>query len=87
MESFILSLEGSRLRESVEVRLRRRKIEEDYERLQSQFGAAVSIFQSQMEKIKSQNSSIRIETDPQIYEMLRQHKINVFKTVGDVLHL
>jgi len=87
LESFILSLEGSRLRESVEVRLRRRKIEEDYERLQSQFGAAVSIFQSQMEKIKSQNSSIRIETDPQIYEMLRQHKINVFKTVGDVLHL
>lgn len=87
LEGFILSLEGSRFRENIEVRIRRRRIEEDYERLQQQFGAAVGIFQSTLEKVRSQNSNIRIDTDPQIFSMLKEHKINVYKTSGDVLHL
>lgn len=87
LEGFIMNLEGSKFKEGVTLRLRRRKIEEDYERLQSQFGAAVSIFEAQIKAIKAQNGSIRIDTDPQIYDMLRQHKINVYKTSGDVIHL
>jgi hypothetical protein len=48
LESFILSLEGSKFRESVEIRQRRRRAEENYERLQNQFSAAVGIFQAQL---------------------------------------
>jgi len=40
-----------------------------------------------MDKIKQQNSGIRIETDQSIYKMLKDHKINVYKTSGDVVHL
>lgn len=87
MEGFLLGLQGTRIRESVETAIHRRKMEEDYTRLRDQFGVAVGIFQAQMERIKSENPSIRVDTDSKVFEILKDQRIQVYKTAGDIVHL
>jgi hypothetical protein len=40
-----------------------------------------------IEKLKRENPSLRIDIDPKVFEILRDHKISVFKTAGDIVHL
>ena len=62
-------------------------MEEDYLRLKEQFGVAVGILQGQIDRIKKENPSMRVDVDPRIFEILRDQKISVFKTAGDIVHL
>lgn len=87
LEGFMLNLEGSRWRESVETRLRRRQAEENYNRLKEQFGAAISIMDSLLVRIRTEIPSFNLSLDTKIFEMLKEHKINVYKVAGDVLNL
>lgn len=87
LEGFLLNLNGSRIKESVELAIQRRKMEDDYHRIKDQFGVAVGIFQGQLEKFKSQGGSGRIEMDTKIFDMLKDQKITVFKTSNDIVHL
>ena len=82
-----MGLHGTRIRESVETSINRRKMEEDYTRLRDQFGVAVGIFQGQLERIKRENPNIRIDTDPKVFEILKDQRIQVYKTAGDIVHL
>ncbi len=65
----------------------RRQISDDYTRLKDQFGVAVGIFQAMIERLKRENPTLRLDIDPKIFEILRDHKISVFKTGGDIVHL
>jgi hypothetical protein len=87
LEGFMLNLEGSKWRESVEVRMRRRQAEENYLRLKEQFGAAISIIDSLLKRIKTEVPSFNLTLDSRIFEMLKENKINVYKVAGDVLNL
>ena len=59
----------------------------NYSRLKEQFGVAVGILQGQIDRIKKENPSMRVDVDPRIFEILRDQKISVFKTAGDIVHL
>ena len=48
MESFLIGMTGTRIKESVELAMARRRMEDDYLKLKEQFQAAVSIHQSQL---------------------------------------
>lgn len=87
LEGFLVGLSGSRIKESVDLAISRRKMEEDYIRLKDQFGAAVGIFQGAIERLKRDNGSLRIDVDPRVFDILKDHKISVYKTAGDVVHL
>ena len=87
MEGFLMGLQGSNIRESVEVAIRRRKTEDNYLRLKDQFGVAVGIFQAQIDAIKRENPNIRLNVDPKIFEILKDQTISVYKTGGDIVHL
>lgn len=88
LEGFLVGLNGSRIKESVEVSIQRRKMEEDYHRIKDQFGVAVGIFQSQIEKVKREGgSSSRFDVDTKIFDILKDQKITVFKTSNDIVHL
>jgi hypothetical protein len=87
LEGFTLNLEGSKWRESVDVRIKRRQAEENYLRLKEQFGAAISIIESLLKRIKTEVPSFNLTLDSKIFEMLKEHKINVYKVAGDVLNL
>lgn len=52
LEGFLVGFSGSRIKESVETAIARRRLEEDYGRLKDQFGVAVGIFQGQIDKLK-----------------------------------
>ena len=84
MEGFLVGLNGTRIKESVELAMTRRKMEEDYLRLKQQFQAAVSIHQSQLEKLRRDNPGIRIDLDNRLFEMLRDQRLNVYNVRGDV---
>ena len=62
-------------------------MEDDYLRLKDQFGVAVGILQGQLEKVRRENPSIRVDVDSKVFEMLRDQKISVFKTSGEAVHL
>ena len=87
MEGFLMGLQGTRIRDSVELTIHRVKTEQNYNRLKDQFGVAVGIFQAQLEKIKRENPNIRIDTDAKIFEILKDQQIQVYKTAGDIVHL
>ena len=59
-------------------------MEDDYLKLKEQFQAAVSIYQSQLEKLRRDNPGIRIDLDNKLFEILRDHKLNVYNVKGDV---
>lgn len=42
-------------------------MEDDYLRLKDQFGVAVGIFQTMIEKLKKDNPSLRLEIDPRVF--------------------
>jgi hypothetical protein len=67
--------------------MRRRINEESYNHLKDQFGAAISIIQSTLDRIRTEVPSFKINLDPRIFEMLKEHKINVYKVAGDIIHL
>lgn len=87
LEGFLVSLNGTRLKESVELTIHRRKMEEDYQRIKDQFGVAVGIFQGQIDRVKKEGGSFRLDMDPRIFDMLKDQKITVFKTSNDIVHL
>jgi hypothetical protein len=87
LEGFMLNLEGSKWRETVEVRIKRRQAEESYLRLKEQFGAAISIMDSLLKRIKTEVPSFNLTLDSRVFEMLKEHKINVYKVAGDILNL
>lgn len=62
-------------------------MEEDYLRIKDQFGVAVGIFQAQIEKVKREGGSFKLDMDTRIFDMLKDQKINVFKTSNDIVHL
>lgn len=78
---------GTRLKESVDLAIARRKMEEDYTRLKDQFGVAVGVFQGLIERLKKENPALRIDFDQRVFDILRDQKISVFKTGGDIVHL
>ena len=83
----MLGFNGTRIRESVLQAIERRKLEEDHIRLKEQFGVAVGILQGQLERIKRENPSFRVDVDNRIFDILRNEKITIFKTTGDVVNL
>ena len=87
MEAFTLGLEGSKWRESVETRIRRRNVEESYNRLKEQFSAAISIIESTLNRVREEVPSFKLTLDTRIFDMLREHKINTYKVAGDVLNI
>ena len=87
LEGFLVGFSGSRIKETVELSLARRKLNEDYLRLKEQFGVAVGIFQGVLDKLKKDNPQLRLEVDPKVFDILRDHKISIFKTAGDIVHL
>lgn len=62
-------------------------MEDDYSRLKDQFGVAVGIFQDQVERLKREGGSFRLDMDPKIFEILKDQRIQVFKTSNDIVHL
>lgn len=87
LEGFLVNLNGTRIKESVDLAIHRRKMEEDYNRIKDQFGVAVGIFQAQIDKIKKEGGSARIDIDSKIFDVLKDHKISVYKTANDIVHL
>lgn len=87
LEGFLVGLAGTRIKESVELSIQRRKMEDDYSRLRDQFGVAVGIFQDQIERVKREGGSFRLDMDAKIFEILKDQKIQVFKTSNDIVHL
>ena len=57
----------------------RRKIDDDYVRLKEQFGVAVGIFQGLIERLKKENPGVRIDIDAKVFDILKDHKIAIFK--------
>lgn len=53
-------LKGTRLYESVELAMKREKIEENFNRLKENFGIAAGIYQQGVEQLRSENPGIRI---------------------------
>ena len=71
LENFLVGFNGSRIRESVIQAIERRRLEEDHIRLKEQFGVAVGILQGQLERIKRENPSFRMDVDSRILDILR----------------
>lgn len=67
LEAFTMGLEGSKWRESIETRLRRRSVEENYNRLKEQFSAAISIIESTLNRIRSEYPSFKMVLDSKIF--------------------
>lgn len=78
---------GTRIKESVDLSIARRKIEDDYNRLKEQFGVSVGYFQAFIDRLRRDNPSLRIDVDPRVFDVLKDHKIAIFKTAGDIVHL
>lgn len=87
LEGFLVGFNGSRIKESVDLAIARRKIDDDYVRLKEQFGVAVGIFQGLIERLKKENPGLRIDIDAKVFDILKDHKIAIFKTGGDIVHL
>lgn len=87
MEGFLVGLNGSRIKESVELSIARRRIDDDYTRLKEQFGVSVGIFQGLIERWRKENPSLRLDIDTKVFDILKDHKIAIFKTAGDIVHL
>lgn len=87
MEGFLTNFNDSRIKESVSLAVSRRRMEEDFSRLRDQFGVAAGIFQGQIEKVKREGGSVKLDMDPKIFEILKDQKISVFKTSNDIVHL
>jgi hypothetical protein len=87
LEGFLIGLNGTRIKESVATAIERRKMEDDYLRIRDQFGVAAGIFQSQIDKLKRENPSLRVDVDSKVFDILRDQKVSVIKTGGDVVHL
>ena len=83
----MVGLSGTRIKESVDLAISRRKMEEDYIRLKDQFGVAVGIFQTAIEKLKRDNPALRFDIDQRVFDILKDHRISVYKTGGDIVHL
>jgi len=62
-------------------------MEEDYLRLKDQFGVSVGIFQGLIERLKKENPGLRIDIDQRVFDILKDHRISVYKTGGDIVHL
>jgi hypothetical protein len=87
LEGFLVSFNGTRIKESVDLAIARRKSEEDYFRLKEQFGVAVGLMQSLVERIRRENPNVRVDLDPKIFDILKDHKISIYKTGSDIVHL
>jgi hypothetical protein len=87
LEGFLIGFNGTRIKESVATSIERRKIEDDYIRIRDQFGVAAGIFQSQIDKLKRENPTLRIDVDSKIFDILKEQKVSVIRTGGDVVHL
>ena len=87
MEGFLVGFNGTRIKESVDLAIARRKLDDDYIRLKEQFGVAVGIFQGLVERLKKENPNIRIDIDQRVFDILKDHKIAIYKTAGDIVHL
>ena len=62
-------------------------MDDDYVRLKEQFGVAVGLFQGFIDRLKRENPSLRIDIDAKVFDILKDHKIAIFKTAGDIVHL
>ena len=87
MEGFLIGFNGTRIKESVATSIERRKMEDDYIRIKDQFGVAAGIFQSQIDKLKRENPTLRIDVDSKIFDILKEQKVSIIRTGGDVVHL
>lgn len=87
LEGFLVGFNGSRIKESVDLSIARRKLEDDYNRLKEQFGVAVGYFQGFIDKIRRDNPGVRLDIDAKVFDVLKDHKIAIFKTAGDIVHL
>lgn len=86
-ENFLVGFTGTRIKESVETAIARRRIDDDYNRLKEQFGVAVGIFQGLIERLRKDNPGLRIDVDAKVFDILKDHKISIFKTGSDIVHL
>lgn len=87
LEGFLVGFNGSRIKQSVDLAIARRKIDDDYLRLKEQFGVSVGIFQGLIERLKKENPALRIDIDAKVFDILKDHKIAIYKTAGDIVHL
>jgi hypothetical protein len=86
LEGFLLSLEGSRLRETTAQVLERVKMEDRYNKLRAAFSGAAGLFKSQLDRLKLQNPSARFEFDSTIFDILQGERIDT-AVVGGVLQV
>jgi hypothetical protein len=75
LEGFLVGFTGSRIKESVETAIARKRLEENYIRLKEQFGVAVGIFQGMIHRLTVENPQLRLEMDPKIFDILKDHKV------------
>lgn len=47
----------------------------------------MGIFQGALDKIRTDNPGLRIDIDNRVFDILKDHKIAIFKTGGDIVHL
>jgi hypothetical protein len=76
MEGFLVSLQGSKLRDLTNTTLEYRKLQENYDRIRAQFGVAAGMY-----------PSLRIEVDRNLFDMMQNERINVERVEGGIIHL
>ena len=82
LEGFLLTLDGSRLRETVTQTLERVKLEDRFNKLRSAFVGAAGLFKGQLERLKLQNPSARFEFDSGIFDILQGERIETINING-----
>jgi hypothetical protein len=87
MEGFLVSLQGSKLRDLTNTTLEYRKLQESHERIRSQFGVAAGMYKNAIDKLKQANPSLRIEVERNLFDLMQNEKINIERVEGGIIHI
>ena len=88
IENFINSdLRNTRLYENAQVSVRRQRIEQDYERLRSNFSAAAGIYQQCITELKKTYPEIKINLESNLFEILQREKVQAYQVQGGSVYI
>lgn len=82
LEGTLLGLEGSSLRETIQQRVDRARLEEQLINLRAQFTTAAGLFKTQLDKLHLQYPTYRFEFDNALSTLLSGNNIQIINVNG-----
>lgn len=87
MEGFLIGLRGTRFTDLLNASLESKKAIESYNKVKVKLNTAVGLYRTQIEKIKRQNPTLRIEVDKNLVDLLENDRVTVDRIDGGTVFM